>query len=176
MCSSCSRVQKGMGSNNIGPLVQNRRRFQRGGGAVLTTPQYNFYYNPYKSSGRGIGAVFMKFFKAVSPMLMNGLKSVGKEALSAGSDILNNTSGRPTRELFRSRGKQAFENLKRKAEQKMEKVMEGSGKTSIKRRRIVKPNQSLLAIKPINNRKKRGSKKRKQNKGNKKIKNKDIFD
>lgn len=171
MCSHCSHVQKGKGMEDIGPLVRNRRIFQRGG-AILAPPRYYYYYSPYTHRGRGVGSVFFKFFKAVSPMLMKGLKSVGKEALSAGADILANTSGRPVRELVQSRSRQALENLKRKAEQKMEKVMEGSGRRAIKRRRISKNDQSLLAIKPANKRKKVVRRKKQ------KIvrKQKDIFD
>lgn len=114
MCSYCSHVQKGRGMQDIGPLVKNRRVFQRGG-AILAPPNYYYYYSPYTHRGRGIGSVFFKFFKAVSPMLVKSLKSVGKEALSAGADILANTSGAPVRELVRSRSRQALQNLKRKS-------------------------------------------------------------
>lgn len=168
MCSYCSHVQKGMGMEDIGPLINNRRIFQRGGGSILTPSRYYFYYSPYTHRGRGIGSVFLKFFKAVSPMFVKGLKSVGKEALLAGSDILANTSGAPMKELVRSRSKKAFENLKRKAGEKIEQVMAGSGKRAIKRRRTQKYNQSLLAIKPVHK-----DKTVKKSKNKKKIK--DIF-
>lgn len=175
MCRYCSHVQKGGSMADIGPLVKNKRIFQRGG-AIIATPRYHFYYSPYTYRGRGIGSVFFKFFKAVSPMLFKGLKSVGKEALSAGTDILANQNGRPIREVFRNRSKQALDNLKRKAQEKIEKVMEGSGKIGIKRQRTRKYNQSLFAIKPVNKRKKTVKRKKTiKRKKSKKI-TKDIFD
>lgn len=172
MCQYCNYVQKGGAMADIGPLVKNNRIFQRGG-AIIPPIRYHFYYSPYTYRGRGIGSVFFKFFKAVSPMLVKGLKSVGKEALAAGADILANPSGRPIHEIFRSRSRQALDTLKRKAEQKIEKVMEGSGKRSIKRQRIEKLDQSLLVIKPVSKRIKTTQKK---SKNIKKKKNKDIFD
>lgn len=184
MCSLSYNIQKGKGMADIGPLVRNRRVFQRGG-AVISPPYYYFYYSPYNTRGRGIGSVFFKFFKAVSPMLVKGLKSVGREVLSAGSDILANSGNEPIKKLVKSRSKQAFNTLKRKAEQKIEKLMDGSGDMmkmrGIKRKRKINLNQSLLAIKPAKKPVKRTPNKKKkvvkkgQTKRQTKRKAKDIF-
>lgn len=183
MCSDCY-YQTGGSLDNIGPLVRNQKVFQRGGGAFLSAPRYYYYNSPYQIRGRGIGSVFLKFFKALSPMLVKGMKSVGREALSASADILSDHSRRPIKEVIQSRSKRAFHNLKRKAEKTMEKVMEGSGmKRGIKRRRITDFDQSILAIKPAKRLKKVSSKRtkkrrvvknKKKSKKNNKIK--DIFD
>lgn len=180
MCSDCYYHQTGGSLDNIGPLVRNRRVFQRGGGASLSQPQYYYYQSPYQIRGRGIGSVFMKFFKAVSPMLKKGLKSVGREALSASADILSDQSRRPIKEVIQSRSKRAYHNLKRKAEKTMEKVMEGSGiSRGIKRRLNANSDQSILAIRPAKKQRKlksRQTKKKRVVKNKNKNKIKDIFD
>lgn len=180
MCSNCYYHQTGGSLNNIGPLVRNRRVFQRGGGACLSQPQYYYYQSPYEIRGGGIGSVFLKFFKAVSPMLVKGMKSVGKEALTASADILSDQSQRPIKEVIQSRSKRAYHNLKRKAEKTMEKVMEGSGlRRGIKRRQDANSHQSILAIRPAKKQRKLESKqtrKKRVVKNKNKNKIKDIFD
>lgn len=173
MCSRCTNIQRGGNLQDIGPLVRNRRVYQRGG-AFLPPPQYYFYYSPYNHRGRGIGSVFFKFFKAVSPMLVKGLRSVGKEAIAAGADILADKSGKPFSQILRSRTSKAVTNLRQKAENKIQKAMEGSGQRGIKRRHTSDLDQSLVAIKPGRKRK-RLLQKKKSKKIIKKS-NKDIFD
>ena len=56
-------------------------------------------------------------------------RAVGKEALRAGMNIMTDvaSSGTPVRESFKNRVKESGKNLKRKAEEKIDKLMEGSG-------------------------------------------------
>lgn len=181
MCSNCYYHQAGGSLDQIGPLVRNRRVFQRGGGSCLSQPRYYHYHSPYQIRGGGIGSVFLKFFKAVSPMLVKGLRSVGKEALSASADILSDQSRAPLKEIIQSRTKRAYHNLKRKAEKTMGKVMEGSGVRGIKRRLNTDSLQSILAIRPAKKQRKLESKKTKKkrvvkHKNKNKSKFKDIFD
>lgn len=84
--------------------------------------------SPYQRGHGGIGSFLAGVFRRVLPLLTRGAKAVGKEALRTGvnivSDVARNT---PIKESFRNRVRESGENLKRKAEEKLDKLMEGSG-------------------------------------------------
>lgn len=95
--------------------------------------------------GHGIGSFLGGLFRRVLPYLSKGLRAVGKEALRAGinviDDVGNNT---PLREAVKNRFTETKGNLKRKAEEKIKNLMKGSGyKVSAKNAALQFPLDSL---------------------------------
>ena len=84
---------------------------------------------PYQRGHGGIGSFLAGVFRRVLPLLSRGAKAVGKEALRAGANIVSDIATRntPVSESFRTRVKESGQVLKRKAEEKLDKLMEGSG-------------------------------------------------
>lgn len=109
--------------------------------------------------GHGIGGFLGGIIRSVLPLLSSGVKTVGKEFLNAGVGLLGDmVQARPMKESIKDRLKEVGGNLKRKADEKIDKIMDGSGykvkrlnhqhsflnKTS--KRRVVKQNQSVRDI------------------------------
>ena len=92
----------------------------RGGGIPRV-----FVGAPYQR-GHGIGSFLGGLFRRVFPYLSKGVRAVGKEALRAGinviEDVENNT---PFKEAVKSRLKESRGNLKRKAKEKISSLMKG---------------------------------------------------
>ena len=84
---------------------------------------------PYQRGHGGIGNFLAGVLRRVLPLLTRGAKAVGKEAMRSGLNVLSDVATRntPIGESFRSRMKESGEVLKRKAEEKLDKLMEGSG-------------------------------------------------
>lgn len=84
--------------------------------------------------GHGIGSFLGGLFRSVLPLLSNGAKVVGKEVLNAGVGLLSDiVSAKPLEESLTNRFKEATSNLKRKADDKIVRVMSGSGYKNKKR-------------------------------------------
>lgn len=78
--------------------------------------------------GHGIGSFLGGLFRSVLPLLKSGAKVIGKEALNSGIGLLSDVmSARPIKDSFNSRFKEATGNLKRKADEKINSLMSGSG-------------------------------------------------
>lgn len=78
--------------------------------------------------GHGIGSFLGGLFRSVLPLLKSGAKSIGKEALNSGVGLISDVfNSRPMDDAIRSRFKEATGNLKRKADNKIESLMSGSG-------------------------------------------------
>lgn len=78
--------------------------------------------------GHGIGSYLGGLFRSVFPLLSSGFRTVGKEALNAGVGLLSDMmNSHPMNESLKSRFKNASSNLKRKADEKIEALMSGSG-------------------------------------------------
>ncbi|KAF4530049.1 hypothetical protein B566_EDAN018291, partial [Ephemera danica] len=96
----------------------------------------NVYSGREGQRGHGIGSFLGGLFRRALPFLKNGLKAVGKEAAKAGLGMLHDVSNDVTlKDSFRERFDQAKGNLKRKAEEKLENIMKGSGYKIKKKRR-----------------------------------------
>lgn len=116
--------------------------------------------------GHGIGSFLGGLFRSVLPLISNGAKVVGKEALNAGVGLLSDmVSTKPLNESVRNRLKEATSNLKRKADEKVNSLMMGSGYKSKRQR--------LLSISQLQSSKQQTLKKARQIRNN--TKNKDIF-
>lgn len=89
----------------------------------------NVYVGSPNQRGHGIGSFLGGLFRRIIPLLKQGARTVGKEALRAGvnvaSDVLD--SGVHPREAFKTRLRESGQNLKRKAQEKIDTLMKGSG-------------------------------------------------
>lgn len=124
------KMQVGRSLKDIGPILKNSLIYQRG---------YSYNYIPRRrvQYGRGFGSVFAGLARFFKPLLVKGLKAVGREVLDAGSDILTNIDKEPVNNLIKTRSETAYNNLKRKAIAKLDPLMKGEGKRR-KRRKVKK--------------------------------------
>lgn len=143
---------------------------QIGGGRVGNI----FVGAPYQK-GHGIGSFLGGLFRRVLPLLAKGARAIGREALRAGANVMEDmTEGNtPFKESLKRRAGESGKNLRKKAVEKIDQLMKGSGyNNGIKKRSI----QSLIG--PVSMRtsgrkrsarakskKKRGSKKSHKRKG-----------
>lgn len=85
--------------------------------------------------GHGIGSFLGGLFRSILPLLSNGTRVVAKEALNAGVGLLSDmVQAKPLNESVQERFKKATSNLKRKADDKIDRVMTGSGNKNSRRR------------------------------------------
>lgn len=141
--SNMTVVQVGSSLQDIGPLLRNPAIFQKG----YSYPSHVYYRHSQR--GRGIGSVFAGLYRYFRPLLMKGLKTVGKEIFSAGTDIMSNANDQPLNSLVKTRGQQVYKDLKRKADQKMKSIIQsGEGNKGIKRMKMKNLNHSLVGIRP----------------------------
>lgn len=99
---------------------------QNGGGRGGGIPRV-FVGSPYQR-GHGIGSFLGGLFRRVLPYLGKAVRAVGKEALRAGvnviEDVENNT---PFNVAVKHRFEESRDKLKRKAKEKISSLMKGSG-------------------------------------------------
>lgn len=105
-----------------------RREYYVGGGSGWSSGVGRIYVgNPYQQ-GSGIGSFFGGIYRFVLPLVKSGAKTVGKEALSTGINIVSDiASNKDPREALRMRLRESARNLKRKADEKFENFMSGEG-------------------------------------------------
>lgn len=104
-----------------------------------------FYVGAPYQRGRGIGSFLGGLFRKIFPVLTRGAKAVGREALRAGANIMDDIANRNVNpaEAIHSRVRESGLNLKRKAEEKIDSLMTGQGR-SYKYKRVGKFHQSGL--------------------------------
>src|SRR5947199_4330564 len=95
--------------------------------------------------GRGIGSFLGGLFRRILPYLYKGARAVGKEALRAGAnrieDVENNT---PLKEAAKARFIESRNNLKNKATEKISNLMKGTVYKSDAKMRVAQfPSRSL---------------------------------
>lgn len=131
----------------------------------MKTCPYQQYYNLQAGSGistiyrgsqyqrgHGIGSFFGSLFRNILPLIRKGVGAVGREALKTGINFLGDLSeNQPPKESFKKRIQEAGVNLKRKAEDKIEKLMNGSGYK--KKRVVVKRIHSAISRGSVKNKK-----------------------
>ena len=81
--------------------------------------------SPYQRGHGGIGSFLAGIFRRVLPLFCRGAKAVGKDAVRTGMNIMSDvtTGNTPIKESIRNRFKESGEILKRKAEEKLDKLM-----------------------------------------------------
>lgn len=79
--------------------------------------------------GHGIGSFLGGLFRSIIPLLKQGARAVGKEALRAGANVASDImrDGVQPREAFKTRLRESGSNLTRKVEEKISSLMSGSG-------------------------------------------------
>lgn len=144
------------------------------------------YIGTPNQRGHGIGSFLGGLFRRVLPLLRKGATAVGKEAMRAGANIAGDMLQRDMtlKDAFRARVRESGSNLKRKAEEKIDRLMQGSGykKRKNSRTRHSTSRRVKRRVSPKKKKKKINSTKKKTTlKKNKKIKRKiqrtvaDIF-
>jgi hypothetical protein len=99
---------------------------------------YNVHRGSPYQEGYGIGSFLGGLFRSVLPLIKQGAKTVGKELLHAGinvaGDIIDNN--KPIEEAVQARWQEAKANLKNKAQNKLNQVLEGRGLKRKKKKQI----------------------------------------
>lgn len=115
-------LQHGQGLHDI-KILRTPYRVQHG---------RNFYYK-----GRSLGFL-SKIAKMLFPYVKRAGKAIGKEALSSGIRMINDTEENPEiplTDIIKKRTKQSVRNLSEKAVQQINKNVNGEGLTKRKRKR-----------------------------------------
>lgn len=87
-----------------------------------------------RQRGAGIGSIFSGLLKYLTPCVKSGLKTVGREVLRSGSNILqdlsNNNNNKQTtfKDILQKRGREGLNNLTNKGLNKLAKMGDQSGK------------------------------------------------
>lgn len=112
-------MQKGGSAAEIGRILKSPIIYQRGYG-------YRYPRRRNQQFGRGFGSALASLARYFQPLLVRGLKAVGREVLESGSDILTQIDqNKPLKQAVKDRADEAYKNLKRKAESKLEPLMKG---------------------------------------------------
>ena len=116
-----------------------------------------YFAGPAYQRGHGIGSLFRGLFRFAMPLLKQGAKAVGRQALQTGIEVAGDMlENRPIKESLRTRVREAGSSLRTKAENKVNEFHSGSG-----RRRARKRKAPVRIGPPTLKRRKRISKKRK---------------
>lgn len=93
------------------------------------------YYNGASfQKGYGLGGVFRRLFRSALPLLLRGVKTVGKEALLTGTRIANDVlAGESFKSAARQRTRESGKSLAQRAVNKAQTML-GSGKYKRKRK------------------------------------------
>jgi len=95
-----------------------------------------YFAGPVYQRGHGIGSLFRGLFRFAMPLIKQGAKAVGRQALQTGiqvaGDMLEN---RPVKESIKARVREAGSALKTKAENKVTQLLAGSGRRRARKRR-----------------------------------------
>lgn len=105
------------------------------------------YIGTPNQRGHGIGSFLGGLFRRVLPLIKKGAKAVGKEALRTGVNVAGDVLERniTLKDAVRERVRESGGKLKRKAEEKIDTLMRGSG---YKTRKISRTAHSLIERKP----------------------------
>lgn len=105
-------VQYGSGLGDIGTIYRGPQFVQR---------------------GRGIGSIFAGLWKHLAPLAVSGLKTLGKQSLLTGGNVLRDlTEGKTLKSSLLEHGQGAINNLAQKGVNKLKKMQSGKGILSIK--------------------------------------------
>lgn len=115
--------QVGSGQHDIGTIYSQNRYVQRGGG--------------------GFGNVFHRIFDYLKPILMSGLNLVKNQGIKSTAQIIQDIgSGLPMREILKSRGQQALNEIR---DTVVKKIQGGAGKLKRKIKRLRKRKNGIKA-------------------------------
>ena len=121
-----------MGRKN--PFLQvKRRKYQRGLGVGIPV----FRAEPLQS-GYGLGGLFRGLYRSVSPSLKKGLAAVGKRALKAGADILEDVvvNKTPIKQAVKKRAKSEMQTIKNQIKGSQQKPI---NRSTLNSNQVIKP-------------------------------------
>lgn len=100
---------------------------QAGGGGFQTGID-RVFIGHRNQQGHGIGRFLGGVLRRVLPLLTSGAKAVGKELFHTGVNVMSDVALRnvPVRDSVRTRVRESGDNLKRKAEEKLDNMLGGS--------------------------------------------------
>lgn len=83
-----------------------------------------YYRGVTFQKGYGLGSVIRRLFRAAFPFLVKGTKTLGKEALLAGSRVASDVlSGQDLKESVKTRSKESGRNLTQKAVNRIQSMV-----------------------------------------------------
>lgn len=86
------------------------------------------YKGTANQRGHGIGSFLGGLYRTILPLIKSGAKALGKEALTTGVGIFGDMiQAKPFEDSVRDRFKEATTKIKRKADEKIDNLMKGSG-------------------------------------------------
>ncbi|KAF4513977.1 UNVERIFIED_CONTAM: hypothetical protein B566_EDAN018374 [Ephemera danica] len=133
----------------------------------------NVYRGVEWQRGHGIGSFLGGLFRKVIPFLTRGAKVIGKETAKAGLNVLDDISRDvPIKEALKTRFGDVRDNLKRKAEAKIDDIMSGSGYKVKKRKRRAQSGVGKRRVKKSPKRRKPKTSKVKKRRSKRTAKNK----
>jgi hypothetical protein len=98
-----------------------------------------YFTGPVYQRGHGIGSLFRGLFRFAMPLLKQGAKTLGRQALQTGIQVAGDVlEDRPLKESLRARVKEAGSALKTKAENKVHQLLSGSGRRKSRKRKAPK--------------------------------------
>lgn len=120
--------------------------------------------------GHGIGSFLGGLFRAALPLLRKGAVAVGKEALTAGANVLEDVGyGIPFKTSLDSRMNDATTNLKRKATDKVMGLLRGDGYKPKKRKKTTQSKKVTRRRKSNKSRSKKKIVRKKSKKSNSRV-------
>lgn len=110
--------QQGGSMSDIGQLYKSKRINQRG---------FGFGYSPMLiQNGYGIGNFLYGLYRMLNPLIISGMNAIKSEAFNTGKNILGDIGKKSLKNIITEHGTQAIQNLKLKAENKVNN-MQGKG-------------------------------------------------
>ena len=100
------------------------------GGSASNTGINRVYIGTPYQRGSGISSFLGGLLRSILPLFTRGVRAVGKEAWRTGINVLSDVAlnNTPVKESLRTHARESVGNLKRKAEDQLDKyLMEGSG-------------------------------------------------
>jgi hypothetical protein len=108
----------------------------------------NVYKGVSYQRGHGIGSFLAGLFRRALPFIKTGVKTLGKETAKAGLHVLGDVSSDiPIKESLKARFGEARDNIKRKAVEKIDSLMQGSGYKTSKRRKRTQSRSRVARVK-----------------------------
>ncbi len=115
------------------------------GGAVPTVFRGGGSDTFHRQHGHGIGSFLGGLFRSVMPILKSGATAIGKEALRSGVGFLTDVTSMDQRTAASTRLKEFTGGLKRRADEKLDRVLQGRGASMYKKRRVNRVTPQSLA-------------------------------
>lgn len=106
----------------------------------MKVPHYGrgvpYFAGPVYQRGHGLGGLFRGLFRFAMPLIKQGARTVGRQALQTGMQVAGDMlENRPFKESVKSRVREAGSSLRTKAENKKNQLLSGSGRKRSRKRK-----------------------------------------